>query len=379
MAAFKSCMAHYEGPELCRVEPNLAPGEVEMIAVWHDESCFHANDYKTHAYLLPGQQILQRKGRGRIIHESGFIDAIDEGEVVEEARKIIYPGVNGPDAWWDTAQLLTQMKDVMHIFEAAHPNHQALFIFDQFSAHASLPEDALRAFDMNKSNGGKQWHQHDTVIPQSNPSVEHCRKIQKMTLPDGWTINVYASSQSYNMFNIMVNSNPPTGRVSFTRDQIVAENANIITRNQACQTRHSQGKTNVENDESLLVVPPSFTNVPANCPLANNTIVASSSSSNTSPSIANNMSTTLQVSTVPPSSSRPNTPIPTTTTINMSRNNKRNKYTFSYQKMLNGNLTTKIRVKLQWSLPQRKQELASSIKQKTGTDVLGVRHQVPFQ
>jgi tRNA G37 N-methylase Trm5 len=101
--------------------------------------------------LLPGQQILQKKGRGRIIHVSGFIDAVDgrlalrdeEGKVVEEARKIIYPGANGSDAWWDTAQLLAQMKDVIHIFEAAHPNHQALFIFDQSSAHASLPEDAL--------------------------------------------------------------------------------------------------------------------------------------------------------------------------------------------------------------------------------------------
>jgi hypothetical protein len=49
MAAFESRMAHYEGPELRRVEPNLAPGEAEVVAVWHDECCFHANDYKTKA------------------------------------------------------------------------------------------------------------------------------------------------------------------------------------------------------------------------------------------------------------------------------------------------------------------------------------------
>ena len=43
--------------------------------------------------LLPGQQILQRKGRGHIIHVSGFINAEDgrfvlrdeSGNVVEEA------------------------------------------------------------------------------------------------------------------------------------------------------------------------------------------------------------------------------------------------------------------------------------------------------
>jgi hypothetical protein len=38
---------------------------------------------------------------------------------------------------------------------------------------------------MNKSNGGKQRHRRDTVIPQSNPRVEHRGKTQKMTLPDG--------------------------------------------------------------------------------------------------------------------------------------------------------------------------------------------------
>jgi len=143
--------------------------------------------------LLPGQQILQRKGKGRIIHVSGFIDAIDgrlalrneQGEVIEEARKIIYPGANSSDDWWDTAQLLAQMKDTIRIFEAAHPGREALFIFDQSSVHASLPEDALHAFNMNKSNGGKQRHQHDTIILQSNPVAAHRRKPQKMTLPDG--------------------------------------------------------------------------------------------------------------------------------------------------------------------------------------------------
>jgi hypothetical protein len=65
------------------------------------------------------------------------------------------------------------MKDAIEIFEAAHPGKQALFVFDQSSAHASLPPDDLKAFEMNKSDGGKQRKQRDTVIPQSNPSPEH--------------------------------------------------------------------------------------------------------------------------------------------------------------------------------------------------------------
>jgi len=142
--------------------------------------------------LLPGQQILQRKGRGRIIHVSGFINAEDgrlvlrdeSGNVVAEAREIIYPGANG-DAWWNTEQLLKQVKRAIQIFETAHPDCIALFIFDQSSAHASLPPDALKAFEMNKSNGGKQRKQRDTVIPNTNPTVEHRGKPQKMCLPNG--------------------------------------------------------------------------------------------------------------------------------------------------------------------------------------------------
>ena len=71
------------------------------------------------------------------------------------------------------------------IFEAAHPGCQALFIFDQSSPHAALPEHALKAFEMNKSNGSKQHHQKDTVIPDNNPTLEHYGKIQKMTTDDG--------------------------------------------------------------------------------------------------------------------------------------------------------------------------------------------------
>ena len=34
---------------------------------------------------------------------------------------------------------------MIEIFDAAHPDCQALFIFDQSSAHASLGDDALKA------------------------------------------------------------------------------------------------------------------------------------------------------------------------------------------------------------------------------------------
>jgi len=136
--------------------------------------------------------LLQSKSRGWLIHVSDFVNEVSgrlvvqnkEDEIEMDARKIIFPGSNG-DAWWDHEQLLAQVHHAIKIFELAHPGCVALFIFDQSSAHVTLGPDALCAFDMNKSNGGKQRKQHDTIIPESNPTVKHCGKVQKMTTDDG--------------------------------------------------------------------------------------------------------------------------------------------------------------------------------------------------
>jgi hypothetical protein len=133
-----------------------------------------------------------KKGRSQLIHVSDFVEEEngrlivrnEEGVVVKDARRIIYPGVGG-DPWWDHKQLLVQVDKAIEIFEEAHPDCIALFVFDQSSAHASLGDDALRAFDMNRSNGGAQRKQRDTVIPMNNPYPEFRGKAQKMTTEAG--------------------------------------------------------------------------------------------------------------------------------------------------------------------------------------------------
>jgi hypothetical protein len=133
-----------------------------------------------------------RKGRGHIIHVSNFIEEEfgqlvvhdEDGEILRDAWCITYPGVSG-DPWWDHVQLLAQMDKAISIFEELHPGCAALFIFDQSSAHASLGPDALQAFGMNKTNGGKQRKQKDTVIPMNNPHPPCCGKPQKMTTEAG--------------------------------------------------------------------------------------------------------------------------------------------------------------------------------------------------
>ncbi|KXN89679.1 hypothetical protein AN958_05341 [Leucoagaricus sp. SymC.cos] len=182
-----------ETGKLERVEPDLAPGEKEIIPLWQDETCCQANEHASSAWLHEDQQPLRKKSRGQLIHFSDLIEQVsgwlivknENGTVIKSARKIIFPGSNG-DPWWDCQQLIEQVRtQAIPIFEEAHPGCQAVFFFDQSSAHAALPPDALKAFETNKGNGRKQRRQRNTVIPMSNPYPEHRGKTQKMMTDDG--------------------------------------------------------------------------------------------------------------------------------------------------------------------------------------------------
>jgi hypothetical protein len=103
-----------------------------------------------------------KKGRGRLIYILDFIEEENgcliihnqQGIVVKDAHCIMYPGA-GSNQWWDHMQLLAQVDWAIEIFEEVHPECVALFLFNHLSVHASLGPDALYAFDMNKSDGGK--------------------------------------------------------------------------------------------------------------------------------------------------------------------------------------------------------------------------------
>ncbi|THU76463.1 hypothetical protein K435DRAFT_704834 [Dendrothele bispora CBS 962.96] len=198
MLEFERCMTKYvwdmDKQELEQIAPDLREGERELIPLFHDESSFHHNDFEKSLWLVVNnyQQPLRKKGRGRLIHVSEFINPetgrlvyLDgNGKIVKEARKIIYPGANG-DPWWDTDQLLKQMETAIEVFELQFPGKQALFVFDNSSAHGCLRPDALKAWEMNKSDGGKQRHQHDTIIPTSNPDKSKRGLHQSMTMANG--------------------------------------------------------------------------------------------------------------------------------------------------------------------------------------------------
>lgn len=120
MLKYERRMVQFEGPELTRVEPTLQLGEKRIKPYFHDECCFHANDNVNDAWyvqqqerfaqnslccyrLCPGERVLRKKGRGRLIHVSDFINEEDgrlvsygpDGKITKDARRIIYPGANG--------------------------------------------------------------------------------------------------------------------------------------------------------------------------------------------------------------------------------------------------------------------------------------------
>ena len=59
MVSFERRMVQWkpEGPGLVCVKPGLGPGEKRIIAVFQDESCFHANDNKQNAWCAPAANL----------------------------------------------------------------------------------------------------------------------------------------------------------------------------------------------------------------------------------------------------------------------------------------------------------------------------------
>src|SRR6267142_2454152 len=203
-------MATYADGTLDRIPPKLLSGKREHVIVFQDKSIFHTNEYRRQSWLTRQQQPIRKKGNGRVVHVSDFIsETIGQIKLYEaqitmeltkpaecrlptfEAQKIIYPG-KGFNAWWDLAQLVSQMEHTIKVFEHTHPDCVAIFVFDRSSAHKGFAENALNIHNMNINPGGKQRKLRDTTIPLSNPALapgeEDTRsQVQKMCFPDDHT------------------------------------------------------------------------------------------------------------------------------------------------------------------------------------------------
>jgi hypothetical protein len=182
------------------VPPELREGERRVVLYYHDESCFHEKDFRKTNWLHSTQQILPGKGQGRIIHVSDFVtNATPSGRLVHtdpatgevvDARVIIKPGSQG-DPWWDTKQLMEQVKHALTVHEMVFGSDvEAVFVFDQSSAHNSAGEGALDAFGMNKGSTTNRknpvWYK-DTIVPDDVPNVALRGKTQRLMQEDNPT------------------------------------------------------------------------------------------------------------------------------------------------------------------------------------------------
>jgi hypothetical protein len=122
-------VAQYEGPEMTESLPDLADGQKEHVWISHDESAFHANDYKQDYYLKEGEQVLKKKEKGRLIMVSRFITprygVLRLTEEMEAANKLlpdqerltvtdssimIFPTSKATgDSYWDAEQMEEQV------------------------------------------------------------------------------------------------------------------------------------------------------------------------------------------------------------------------------------------------------------------------------
>ncbi|KAJ7145025.1 hypothetical protein C8R46DRAFT_1232362 [Mycena filopes] len=199
--AYEHLRATYAEPDMREVLPELTDVEVEHVKIVHDEASFHSNDYQNNQYWLkPGEQVLKKKGRGRLIMVSAFLCerygllaltdemkaenekiAADLRLAITNSTKVIYPDNKASgDAYWNMLQMIEQLITAILIAHHMFPKAIIHWIFDNSSAHGSLAPDALTATKMNVNPGGKVPEMRETTIPDDNPHG-HTGKPQKMT------------------------------------------------------------------------------------------------------------------------------------------------------------------------------------------------------
>ncbi|KAF7342874.1 DDE family endonuclease [Mycena sanguinolenta] len=190
LEAFEPFRSEFAEPDMVEVMPELGEDDVEHVVIVHDEATVHSNDYDgNHYWLKEGEQVLKKKGRGRLIMISAFLcerygllalteEMVAENEqltaelrlAITDSTTVIYPDNKaGGDAYWNMQQMIEQLIKAILIARRLFPKAIIHWVFDNSSAHGSLAKDALTATKMNVNPGGKVPEMRDTIIPSDNP------------------------------------------------------------------------------------------------------------------------------------------------------------------------------------------------------------------
>ena len=140
MVAREKLMTSYDQAdptiEICPTV-DLSLGQQQLVMVTHDECTFYANDGKQVLWLRDDEQVLRNKSPGRSMMISEFQcpchGTMRHGNLV--SSKLFFAGANN-EGYWTSQDMVEQLKEqAIPIFEALHPNCQALFLFGQSSNH----------------------------------------------------------------------------------------------------------------------------------------------------------------------------------------------------------------------------------------------------
>lgn len=131
---FRSLFAE---PDMAEVFPELGDDDIEHVVLVHDETSLHSNDYQNnHYWLKAGEQVLKKKGRGRLIMVSAFLcerygllaltdEMIAENEklvaelrlAITDSTTVIYPDNKASgDDYWNMEQMIKQVSPFLYLF-----------------------------------------------------------------------------------------------------------------------------------------------------------------------------------------------------------------------------------------------------------------------
>ncbi|KAJ7107219.1 hypothetical protein C8R43DRAFT_1091981 [Mycena crocata] len=214
LLSFEKFISCYAEPNMAEIRPELGKGEVEHVVIVHDESTVHSNDYQNnHYWIKAGEQVLKKKGCGRLIMISGFLcerygllaltdELIAENKklaadlrlAITDSTTVMHPdnkpvsyieNVKGWDSYWNMEQMIAQLVITILIARHLFPKPVIHCVFDNSSAHGSLAKDALTATKMKVNPGGKVPKMRDTKMTfDKNLPDDHPQK-QWEGLPKG--------------------------------------------------------------------------------------------------------------------------------------------------------------------------------------------------
>ncbi|CAG8742302.1 301_t:CDS:2, partial [Rhizophagus irregularis] len=172
-------MKDFDGDMLDVVlEPQLKPGEKELVQVTHHECHFYANDGQQKIWIREDEDILRSKHIGRLIMVSAFLlsnEQLQANPHIGNKEAFVLRFIQ-TDGYWKSEHMLDQLvHQAIPIFELLHPGCIGVFCFDQSTNHNAMAADALIASKMNLSPGGAQpkmrdgWYinEHDERCAQS--------------------------------------------------------------------------------------------------------------------------------------------------------------------------------------------------------------------